>query len=128
SVVDSSIVGNATGDGGNNYADVSDAGSGGQGGGIATGGPLTVIGSTIAGNRTGDGGCTVSRYFDGGNGGFGGGIASGPTAPVMIVNSTIAQNTTGNARGNVSTSEGICADPDNGYPDGGQGGGVYAAG
>jgi hypothetical protein len=101
-LVDSTITGNATGDGGIGNP-------GGRGGGIWSTGSLTLNGSTVSGNSTGKGG-------DGaGYGGNGGGIYSNGGV-LSINNSTISGNATGDGgdRGGLSFA---------GY--GGDGAGIY---
>jgi hypothetical protein len=124
-----SVLDNWAGRGGDNYADPGDGGNGGHGGGIYTEGRLTVSHSTIASNHAGDGGCTPTRLSnDGGKGGSGGGIYATAGADVKILDSTVADNSAGDARGNTDDPSGPCQDPDNGSPPGGSGGGVSAAG
>ena len=102
-IVNSTISGNHTGDGG---ANITGAGNGGKGGGISNAGSMTIVNSTISGNRTGAGGVSASNASKGGDGG---GIAN--TGTLTVINSTISGNETG-AGGTSST--------------GGDGGGVFA--
>lgn len=102
-IVNSTISGNRTGNGG---AGITGAGNGGEGGGIFNGGTMTMVNSTISGNQTGVGGNSAANATRGGDGG---GIANAGT--LTIINSTVSANQTG-AGGSGST--------------GGDGGGVVA--
>jgi len=88
-VENSTITGNATGNGGD--GDYS-GGLGGRGGGIYSAGTLTVTGSTISGNATGNGG-NANFNFSPADGGDGGGIYSIGT--LTVSGSTISSNATG---------------------------------
>jgi uncharacterized repeat protein (TIGR01451 family) len=105
------------------------SGSGGSGGGIYAGGPeladisITVVDSEIEGNVTGDGAACGGSGGNGGYGGDGGGIANGDSAhwggPILIENSRIVDNHTGDG---AAQGGGSGALP--GY--GGSGGGIYS--
>ena len=111
-VTDSTISGNATGNGGNGGNGV----YGGNGGGIYTDGTLILTGSTITGNSTGYGALNSSGTgYDGGNGG---GIFS--NGPLTLTGSTITGNSTGRGGdGNNGTNTG---------GNGGSGGGIFSYG
>ena len=114
-IVDSTISGNAAGNGGlggdgNAGASGGAGGDGGAGGGIymAQFGTVSVAGSSITGNRAGaggDGGISSGAGGAGGNGGDGGGIARlSPTGSLTVTNSTIAGNAAGDAGGGANGS------------------------
>jgi hypothetical protein len=116
-VTESSVTDNTVG-GGQGFCQLCRAG-----GGIASGGSLTVVRSTIADNtavgRGGgisaeDGGSILRSKITGNSAGFGGGIAA--RGAVTFTNSTVAHN---NA---VEVSEA------GGFETGGEGGGIYNAG
>jgi CSLREA domain-containing protein len=116
-LIDSTISGNTTGEGGSGGSGTGNpggngfggsGGAGGAGAGIDSEGPLTIIESVITDNSTGAGGLAGSGNGspggaegaggrglggDAGYGGAGGGVAS--TGPLTIIDSTIADNTTG---------------------------------
>jgi len=114
-LVDSTITGNATGDG----ASGDHGEPGWNGGGIWSYGTLTLIGSTISGNSTGKGGNGTADGSSGGSGGFGGGIYSYGT--LSISGSTISGNSTG-AVGSGGAPGGFSRSL------GGFGGGIYSYG
>jgi len=110
-VMNSTIDGNKTGNGGSGGGFAS-GGGGGDGGGIWNSGSATVINSTIANNRTGDGGAVGTpppppegpveqsspAFFEGatgGSGGEGGGVFNGGSGGLNLRNSTVASNQTG---------------------------------
>ena len=127
-IINSTISGNTTGNGG--WSEFR-GGHGGFGGGIANGlwsdgGTLTIINSTISGNTTGWGGrfnYPLTVNDGGGDGGYGGGIANDSydnRSTLTIINSTISNNTTGNGGGSPFDGDG-----GTGYGgDGGRGGGI----
>lgn len=116
-LIDSTISGNTTGEGGAGGSGTGNpggngiggfGGAGGAGGGIDSEGTLTIIDSVITDNSTGGGGPAGSGIGspgggggaggfgiggDAGLGGAGGGVAS--TGPLTIIDSTISDNTTG---------------------------------
>ncbi len=116
-LLDSTVSGNTTGEGGTGGSGTGNpggngiggfAGAGGAGGGIDSEGSLTIIGSTITDNSTGAGGLAGSGNGSpggtggaggygfggfGGAGGAGGGVAS--AGPLNIIDATISDNTTG---------------------------------
>ncbi len=85
-LIDSTVTGNATGDG---ASEGSNGESSGYGGGIWSDGALTLSGSTISDNSTGAGGDGDSA----GSSGAGGGIYS--LGSLTITNSVISGNSTG---------------------------------
>ncbi|MEO2047541.1 MAG: hypothetical protein ABGX16_13325 [Pirellulales bacterium] len=111
-LVDSTITGNATGDGasGGSYGE-----SSGFGGGIYSYGALTITDSVISGNSTGDGGNTtgVGYGYSAGSSGSGGGIYS--YGSLSVTDSVISGNSTG-------------AGGYGGYGSGSSGGGIYSDG
>ena len=114
-ISNSTVSGNATGDGGSgDYYRYDEwagfGGNGGDGGGIWAS-QLTISNSTVSGNATGDGGF---GYDNGGAGGGGGGIWAGST--LSITGSTITGNATGGGRSGRYGNGGA----------GGAGGGIWA--
>ncbi len=117
-VANSTISGNATGQGGqSNYH----PGSGGAGGGIYVQyGDLTLTNSTVSANQTGMGGYGIGFTFPEADGGHGGGIFSG-SGNATITGSSIVDNRTGDGPLTNTPSTGTAGD-------GGSGGGIYNAG
>ncbi len=93
-IADSTISGNRSGDGGD--ASYREPGGGGDGGGISNLGTLQISGSTINGNTAGDGGIDTEGQEDPGEGGRGGGIYSDDNSMLILVNSTVTGNHSGN--------------------------------
>jgi len=131
SIINSTITGNATGDGPPGASGGGYGGGGGFGGGIVNTGTLSLYGSTVSSNHTGRGGqgndstkvCYPFGCFGnppglGGSGGIGGGIYNGGT--MTIVNSTISGNTTGDGGSGGKNSSGGQSTGGNG----GNGGGI----
>ncbi|MEX0642656.1 MAG: LamG-like jellyroll fold domain-containing protein [Pirellulales bacterium] len=95
-LINSTVSGNATGDGGSTLVFDSQGGFGGHGGAIySNSGGLTIIGSVIKGNATGDGGEGIAPVTVGGSGGSGGGIFS-RNGDLTVIDSTISNNVLGN--------------------------------
>jgi len=133
-ITNSSISGNYAGRGGSaddtDGMDAGDGGSGGRGGGIHTGGTITIENSEIINNYAGNGapGGSASGTGswdggDGGNGGHGGGIfITYNNSLTSIINTTISGNWTGlPGRGAAGTGSGSTGT--NGYR--GSGGGIH---
>jgi hypothetical protein len=86
-----------------NLAGNATAENGARGGGIYNGGDLTIRSSTISGNRSGGGGLGGGNY----SGGMGGAIFNGyASATLVIEDSTIAYNWTGNSSGSAYSTGG----------------------
>ncbi|MBA4105372.1 MAG: hypothetical protein C0485_06405 [Pirellula sp.] len=94
-LIDSSVTGNASGQGSRQLRPSSSVGAGGDGGGILAGGNVTIVRSVISGNSTGAGrnGDVGSTIVQGSSGGNGGGLAVSGT--VTIIDSSIWGNSLG---------------------------------
>ena len=131
-IIQSTISGNAAGNGDRGSSDGSTGGlggngtSGGSGGGIRSYGTLALFRSTVSGNLAGRGGGGGYGAADGGNGshgGSGGGVFSSGT--MTVFSSTISGNRAGG--GGTGGDTGTYGGEGSGG-DGGDGGGIFSSG